>query len=126
MTDILVIDDESMVCDLLRRMLEEAGYRVATAASAREGLRLLRTRSFNLVLTDIWMPEMDGLEVTRTIRREFPTVKIIAMSGGRQDVDYCHVARYLGAHASLEKPIAQAPLLDIVARLLAAPGGEPG
>lgn len=125
MADILIIDDEPMVRDLFRKVLEAAGYSVAATASAREGLRLLRDRSFDLVLTDIWMPDMDGLEVTRTLRRDFPRIKIIAMSGGQQDVDYCSVARHLGAHASLLKPIALRRLLDTVAHLLAPSRGEP-
>lgn len=118
MADILLIDDEALVRRFFRQVLEGAGFGVGEASTAKDGFRLLRERLIDLVITDILMPDMDGLEVTRVLHRDFPKVKIIAMSGGQQDVDYCNVARYLGAHETLMKPVAVQRLLDTVARLL--------
>jgi len=115
---ILLIDDEASVRGFFRDVLEGTGYGVAEAASARDGLRLLHERPIDLVITDILMPDMDGLEVTRVLHRDFPKVKVIAVSGGQQDVDYCDVARFLGAHETLMKPVTVQRLLDTVARLL--------
>jgi DNA-binding NtrC family response regulator len=115
---ILLIDDEASVRGFFRDVLEGAGYGVAEAASARDGLRLLHERPIDLVITDILMPDMDGLEVTRVLHRDFPKVKVIAVSGGQQDVDYCDVARFLGAHETLMKPVTVQRLLETVARLL--------
>lgn len=118
MAVILVIDDEASVRGFFRQVLEGAGHDVVEASSAREGLRLFRQHSFDLVITDILMPDMDGLEVTRVLHREFPKVKVIAISGGQQDVDYCSVARFLGAHATLMKPVTVQRLIETVASLL--------
>ncbi len=118
MGEILIIDDEPAVRGFFREVLEGAGYGVVEAASAKSGLRLLRERPIDLVITDILMPDMDGLEVTRTLHRDFPAVKIIAISGGQQDIDYCDVARFLGAHETLMKPVTMSRLLETVARLL--------
>ena len=118
MGEILIIEDEPAVRGFFREVLEGAGYGVVEAASAKSGLRLLRERPIDLVVTDILMPDMDGLEVTRTLHRDFPAVKIIAISGGQQDIDYCDVARFLGAHETLMKPVTMSRLLETVARLL--------
>ncbi len=115
---ILLIDDEAPVRQLFSRILKEAGYQVAEAASGREGVQRLREESFDLVVTDILMPDMDGLELTRVIRQDFPKVKIVVVSSARQDMDYCNVARFLGAHATLAKPVPAQLLLDTIARQL--------
>jgi DNA-binding NtrC family response regulator len=115
---ILVIDDEESVRSFFCYALEGAGYDVVEASSAKQGLRLLRDRPVDLVITDILMPDMDGLEVTRVLHREFPRVKVIAVSGGQQDIDYCNVARFLGAHATLMKPVSVQRLIETVANLL--------
>jgi CheY-like chemotaxis protein len=115
---ILIIDDEYSVRRLLSEVLKGAGHELMEVATAKEGLRLLRERPIDLVVTDILMPDMDGLEVTRLLHREFPSVKILALSGGSQDVDYCQVARSLGAHDTLMKPVSVQQLRDTVANLL--------
>lgn len=125
MADLVIVDDDAAVRRLFRDVLEGAGYGVFEAASAKEALRIVRARSIDLVITDILMPDMDGLELTRQLHREFPAVKIIAMSGGQQDIDYCGVARLLGAHEALLKPVAVQRLLDTVAGLLPTPADGP-
>jgi CheY-like chemotaxis protein len=116
--EILLIDDEASVRRFFRTVLEGAGYVVVDAATAKAAFRLLKERPIDLVITDILMPDMDGLEVTRVLHRDFPKVKIIAITGGLLDVDYCSVARFLGAHDTLMKPVTVPRLLDMVARLL--------
>lgn len=116
--DILIIDDEASGRSLFRQVLEPAGYGVMEASSAKKGLALLRECPVDLVLTDILMPEMDGLELTLALRRDFPHVKIIAVSCWQHEIDYCSVARLFGAHEALMKPITGQRLLDTVAKLL--------
>lgn len=119
--DILIIDDEASVREFLCDVLRGAGYRVYDAPSGKAGLRFLRQQPVDLVITDILMPEMDGLELTRFLQRHFPNTRIIAMSGDHGDMDYCTVARFFGAHDALLKPLAVPRLLETVARLLDRP-----
>jgi two-component system KDP operon response regulator KdpE len=119
--EIVIIDDDAGVRRLFRDILEGAGHGVRDAASAKEGLRLVRAKTTDVVITDILMPDMDGLEVTRTLHREAPRIKVIAISGGRQDVDYCTVARFLGAHETLMKPVTVERLVATVADVLKRP-----
>lgn len=115
--EILLIDDESSVRQFFRQVLEGAGYGVTEASSAKDGLSQLRAHEVDLVITDILMPDMDGLELTWVLRQQFPRIKVVAVSGGQQDLDYCSVARFFGAHDTLMKPVATTRLLDAVGRL---------
>ncbi|HJT21305.1 MAG TPA: response regulator [Nitrospira sp.] len=117
MVEILLIDDESSVREFFRYVLEEAGYGVSEASSAKDGLSLLKTRPVDLVITDILMPDMDGLELTWVLHHQYPSLKVVAVSGGQQEYDYCTVARFFGAHETLMKPVAVPRLLDAVSRL---------
>ncbi len=121
MVEVLIIDDEPAIRSLFRQVLEEAGYQVVDASSAKEGLSVLRARPVDIVLTDILMPDMDGLELTRVIHQDFPRVKIVAVSGGQQFMDYCSVARLFGAHETLMKPVTVQRLLETVGRLAGQP-----
>jgi CheY-like chemotaxis protein len=117
---ILVIDDEELICDLLREVLEGWGYEVSTALNGESGLALVDTESCDLVITDIFMPEKDGLEVIRTIHRTHPHIPIVAISGGgSKPFDFLPEARDLGAHAALPKPIDRDSLLQTLQELLA-------
>jgi CheY-like chemotaxis protein len=115
---ILLIDDNDQIRDILRRRLEEAGYFVMDAANGREGLRQFRQTPVALVITDLLMPDSDGLEVTMTLRRESPHVKIIALTGGVGNLNLLEVAKLLGAHRTIMKPIEIAELLDVVQQML--------
>src|SRR5262249_15356741 len=77
---ILVIDDEEPVRTVLRQMLEKEGYNVEEAADGAVGLSLLQDHPIDLIITDLFMPEKEGIETMREVRRSFPQVKIIAMS----------------------------------------------
>ena len=114
MSTLLVIEDEPQVRTLVGAMLEAAGYHVLTAASGAEGLCLLNDQAMDLILVDIFMPGMDGLELIDRLRNICPTSKIIAMSGGTAQWNYLDVATHLGAHATLQKPFSRQELLDVV------------
>ena len=114
---ILVVDDMAGIRGLLRKVLTGAGYNVIEAADGKEALEQMRTSQVDLVLTDLVMPEMDGIETIRTIHMQWPELKIIAMSGefGGQ---FLHVAELLGANATVPKPIRPEVLLNMVRRVL--------
>ena len=115
---ILLIDDNDQIRVLLRRVLEEAGYFVMDAANGRKGLQQFRETPVALVITDLLMPDSDGLEVTMTLRRESPHVKIIALTGGVRELNLLEVAKLLGAHRTMKKPIEMAELLEAVQQVL--------
>lgn len=103
---VLLIDDEPMVRNTVRKMLEHLGYAVVVAENGRFGLGELAKSHFDLVVTDIIMPEVEGLEVLMTVRRHYPSVAVVAISGsghapGFNSLDF---ASKLGAAAVLEKP----------------------
>jgi CheY-like chemotaxis protein len=118
---ILVIDDDAVILDVLSEMLTDAGYEVVAASNGNEGVRLYRERPFDLVVTDMIMPEKDGLEVVMELRRDFPDVKVLTLSGGG-DYGYGYssleAARALGAAATLRKPFEESQLLAAVRDVL--------
>ena len=118
MTTILLIDDEESVRMLFQMALAQAGYRVLTAESGSHGLRLIQQQEVDLALVDIFMPEMDGLELIRLLRAARPTSKIIAMSGGSWEWDYLDTAKQLGANSTLKKPFSLQELLAAVSSQL--------
>lgn len=81
----LIIDDERSIRKLYRQILEEANFEVVEAASGDEGIALYRSSPFDVVITDLFMPKVDGLTVIRTLRSEYPQIKIIGISGGPKD-----------------------------------------
>jgi CheY-like chemotaxis protein len=117
---ILVIDDDEQIRVVFKEMLARLGYEVLEAATGEDGLALQREKAADLVITDIIMPDKEGLETIRELRREFPEVKIIAMSGGGQigSDGYLNVAKQFGAACALHKPIRMEQLRQEVHRLL--------
>jgi CheY-like chemotaxis protein len=118
---ILVIDDNEDMRDLMRVILEGAGYAVEVAPDGEAGLRLQRERAADAVITDIFMPNRDGLETIARLREEHPQVKVVAMSGGGARVKgdgYLSTAREIGAHVVLAKPFDQDELLRVVRDIL--------
>ena len=113
---VLVVDDEVPILQLLRKTLEGAGYQVWEALTGNEGLRQVCAQPIDVVITDILMSDMDGLEMIGELHRNFPKVRIIAISGGSKYLDYCAVAKMLGAHETLNKPFELEQLLEAVAR----------
>ncbi len=114
MATILVIDDQEAIRSLLHRALEEAGHEVLEASNGRLGLELYRVRSADLIITDIVMPEMDGLELMLELTRSFLNVKVIAMSGGHESGESLNVAKLLGARQTFHKPLDMDKLLSAV------------
>lgn len=120
MARILVIDDDRPVRTMLRMVLERAGYEVFDAPDGESGLDELRQHSCELVITDIVMPEREGLETIMEVRLNHPGVKIVAISGARDSAieNYLGSARHAGAHRVFPKPIPRQQLLEAVANLL--------
>ncbi len=104
MASILIVDDEAPIRALLRHILEEDGHQVREAANGQIGLTLYREDPADLVITDILMPERDGMEVTLALTQEFLNAKVIAMSGASGDNNFLNVAKLLGARQVLRKP----------------------
>lgn len=115
---ILIIDDNDQIRVFLREVLEQAGYTVLEASDGREGLRQFRQTPTALVITDVLMPDGDGLEVTMALRRESPTVKIIVLTGVAEEGGFLKVATLLGAHRAMRKPVAITDLLRAVEQAL--------
>ena len=123
MKRILLIEDDTQHRLMLKNGLEEAGYEVIEASDGEVGLRLYHQQPCYLVITDIFMPEKEGLETIRELKRQFPTVKIIAISGGGIRGNYAgslgadtalEAAKAFGADRTLLKPIEVRPLLAMV------------
>ena len=117
MPSVLVVDDEDQLRQLIREILEQAGYQVTEARDGKEAVQQYRLAPADVVIMDILMPEQDGLETTSTLRREFPNVKIIAITGSSEMIgilSFLDVAKMLGAHRALQKPFEMKTLLDIV------------
>lgn len=124
MATILVIDDDSQICDLLQQVLEKEGHAVYTALNGIEGISLYRQHHPELILLDILMPEKEGLETLLDLRREFPNVMTIAMSGGseRAKVNLLELAQRLGAQYRLTKPFQLQTVIELVNTALGKKG----
>ena len=120
MERILIIDDESQIRSMLRLMLERAGYEVIEAADGMEGIRQYRDNPADLIITDLIMPNKDGIGMIIELKKEFPRVKIIAMSGGgvNRPEGYLDGAKKLGATRTLTKPIDRDEMLAAVKETL--------
>ena len=120
MARILIIDDEAMIRNLLVNILEREGYETITATDGIDGIKIYRENPADLIITDLLMPEKDGLETIMELRRDFKDVKIIAMSGGGK-IDpktYLQIARTMGAIEIITKPFDLRELLKTVQQLL--------
>ena len=119
---ILVIDDMAGVRESLRAALQAAGFDVTTANNGREGLAALAADDFGIVVTDIWMPQIDGLDVIKHIRAERPHLRVFAMTGGgpRLTIEAAgSIAEVWGAERVFVKPFDEAALVAAIK----APGG---
>ena len=120
MERVLVIDDESQIRSMLRLMLERAGDEVEEAPDGMEGIRIYRENPVDLVISDLIMPNKDGIGMMIELKKEFPDIKIIAMSGGglNKPDGYLEGAKKLGANWTLTKPIDREELLRAVKNTL--------
>ncbi len=124
MAKILVIDDEPQVRRAICAMLARGGYEPLEATDGVEGLEVARAQSIDAVITDIMMPNKEGIETIRELRRDVPNLPILVISGNAGSALYLQMATLLGAHSALAKPFRSAELLAAVARLL-GPGNTP-
>jgi len=108
--------------EMLTEMLVREGYRVTGASDGLEGLYLMDKKTFDLIITDIIMPEREGLETILAIRQKIPGSKIIAISGGGRSAagDYLKTAEYFGAVTSFQKPFDKDEFLDSVKIIIGA------
>ena len=121
MAQVLLIDDDPAVRSVLRDVLKHLGHHVFTAVDGNLGLARATKNSLDLVITDIVMPDKEGLEVILELRRDLPEVKIIAISGGGERIgsgDYLELAKQFGAHRVLRKPFRIAELHQTLDELL--------
>ena len=118
---VLVVDDNLDFCSFMRTALTEAGYRVRVASKGEHALAMLHERAADLLITDIFMPGMDGYDTISRCKAEFPGTRFIAMSaGGGSSISYdvFAAAEALGAGATLRKPFTAVELTDAVHRVL--------
>ena len=127
MERILIIDDEAQIRSMIRLILERDGYAVTEAPDGVEGIRHFRESPADLIITDLIMPNKDGIGMIIELKKEFPAVRIIAMSGGglNRPEGYLRGARKLGAAYTLSKPINRHELLRAVKDTLKAQTGVP-
>jgi two-component system, chemotaxis family, chemotaxis protein CheY len=122
MPRILIIDDEPLVRSVLRSILERNGHTVVDASNGRDGLELWCHSPSDLLLIDIFMPDVDGIEVIMQLKRVWPRAKIIAMTGGARKSDTTSLvalaARQLGAQHILMKPFTKLTLLAAISTVL--------
>ena len=117
MTSILVVDDDPALCRAVAETLNKAGYETSMVNGGREDLRQLQDEPADVVVTDLFMPEVDGMEVISMLRRVSPSTCIVAMSGyeNNENIDYLQAAKSFGAKSILRKPFRAAELLRAVA-----------
>jgi CheY-like chemotaxis protein len=123
MARILVVDDDEDLRRVAARMLTAAGHEVAEVADGSQAIDAYRAHPSDLVLSDIYMPGVDGVEAIIRLREEFPDIRIVAISGGgyRDQDEVLDMAARLGARATLTKPLERRTLLKTVERVLKEP-----
>ena len=120
MDSVLIIEDDEFVQNMLKQTFERAGYEVATASNGRIGIQLYKSKPFDVVITDLIMPDMEGIETISILRKTNPDIKVIAISGGGRNSpdDYLHLAEKLGAARTFTKPVDRKLLLEAVKELI--------
>ena len=122
MARILIVDDEELFRKMLRQMLELAGHKVTEAADGAEGIEAYRKAPTDLVITDIFMPDKEGISTIQDLKQEFPDAKVIAVTGGGNKscgYEYLKFAETVGADKTLSKPFERQEILDAIQELLA-------
>lgn len=122
-TDILLVDDDESLARTLADLLRRHGYRVMLAHQGREAMKLLKRGQVSLVISDIFMPDCDGIELLNQLRRLTPTTPLLAMSGANsvRVTGMLEVAAALGAVRTIAKPFASAALIALVEELIGPP-----
>jgi CheY-like chemotaxis protein len=117
---ILLVEDDADLRNTLACVLTQSGYEVAEAPNGRLALQHMEQQPAEIVVTDMLMPEMEGVETIMAIRRTYPSVKVIAISGGgiNSGESYLAIARVLGTHKILSKPFVPLELLEAIRELI--------
>ena len=120
MKNILIIDDDKSLRLLLKEKIEKQGYNIIEASNGKEGIDLYHKNNIDLIITDLIMPEKEGIETIIELRKENSNIKIIAISGGGyfNPEDYLEAAEGLGAIKTFMKPIKYDKLIDYINKLL--------
>ncbi len=123
MLRILIMEDDEQIQLMLKEVLEDEGYEVRVTSNGKEGMQCWHKEPFDLVITDLLMPEKDGMETIRELRRKSPSTKIIAMSGGLRTngidvLDQLGLAKRLGANRIFKKPVSLPDFLKSVEEML--------
>jgi len=121
MAHICLIEDDPMVRNVISRILSKLGHSVQVASNGREGLEFVQKLKFDLVITDIIMPEVEGIQVLQKVKESSPSTKVIAMSGGGRigNTDFLEVAKSLGADAVVYKPVTKTEFMAALKTCLA-------
>jgi YesN/AraC family two-component response regulator len=122
MKRILVVDDNIMIRKLVRNIFINEDYEIEEAEDGIEGLEMIRQNSVDLVITDIIMPKMEGLELIMHLKRDFPNIKIIAISGGKPY--YLYMAKKLGIEKIFTKPLNLHEFLNAVKKIIQFPAKD--
>lgn len=118
-------DDCEELRTVVAQWLSGCGFAVTQAGTGAEAIRELKNHYFDVIITDVLMPDADGLEVMREVRQRYPSSRILAMTGGGpgMNAEHClQLAESMGAHAMLAKPFTPAALENVVRGLLASAG----
>jgi YesN/AraC family two-component response regulator len=120
MANVLLVEDEPLVLETLSSAIKSSGHTVVTASNGVLGLKRFAEQQFDLVVTDIIMPDKEGIEMILEMRRQKPDAKIVAISGGGRtgNVEFLKMAESFGAMATLKKPIRLAELLKVLSECL--------
>jgi CheY-like chemotaxis protein len=121
MAHILVIDDDVQFLQYLNEVLSDEGHNVETVPNGSKGMRMLTQKPFDILITDIFMPEKDGIELLRDLRKTKIEIKIIAISGGGNNYSpemALSVAKMLGTARTLNKPFTKKDLLPVINEML--------
>ena len=125
MAKILFVDDDEAVRYALGKYLRRAGHDVCDAEDGERALALVAQERFDIVITDVIMPNVEGMELITRLSREQPSLPIIAISGGGRvgRAEYLSLTKFLGANATLEKPVDEEALLELIQQLAATDTG---
>lgn len=113
----MIADDDEAVRNFLALVIEGAGYRVLTAGDGNQAIAQMRAHPVDLVITDLYMPEKEGIETILDLKREHPQVKVVAISGAVSE-QLLNAAQHLGADRVLSKPIQPKQLVDTIRSLI--------
>lgn len=120
---VLIVDDDAMVRAVLRRALESTGFLVTEAASGTEGIAEYRRSPTSLLVVDLILPDIDGVDVLLDLTWDYPDLEVVAISGGSGNLDFLDVAEKFGASGVLKKPFGVGQLLQVVEEIF---GTQPG